>query len=356
MYKISTADPQIIGAYVDDMAGKLKPAIADYLQGKELDVDLNGSIVKVAVENRSLTHRFLKSLSDIETLKKYLKMEVGGQYLLVRRLQNEKYSDDLIFKRLGVTTYKKYYKGNPPVIDHFNEIMHDIFVANGYDAFIDKLGFITNTRLRICPYCGIDKVIESKRTKNEIDHFLPKGKYPFFAVSYYNLIPSCNSCNRADHKGQLSPIDEKANGLVVLNPYIFNKSIVRFHLDIANLNVYEPDNFSVIVGFTDKAYLNGYDRFFDISDRYASCNEEASEDYTRLMDFKAEHFYEEMNVDKDWMNKAHRAMMGYSIDNNSPHLKERYLMRRNIFEQLNGLRKPAPYYTHASGDNTVILE
>lgn len=34
----------------------------------------------------------------------------------------------------------------------------------------------------------------------ELDHYKPKSKYPFLATSFYNLIPSCSSCNKMKSK------------------------------------------------------------------------------------------------------------------------------------------------------------
>lgn len=357
MYRIDTAAPNVVDAYADDMAGKLKPIIDDYLvRQRELVIPVDGQDIHVAVLKGCLTYKILTVLSDLEKLKKFLKMGVKSQYRLVEGLKRDSTPDDLIFKKLGLTTYKRHFKRNPAIIDHFNEIMYNIFVTNGYDAHVNTTQFISNSGLEICPYCGNEKVQESNRTKTELDHFLPKRKYPLFAVCYYNLIPSCDFCNKADHKGQLSPIDEINNGLNVQNPYIFNPSIVRFHLGITDANVYEPENFSVVVGFSEKAFLDGYDRFFDICGRYAANDQEVAEDYMRLMDFKADHFYDEMNVDKEWLKKAYRAVMGYAPNSDHPHLKVRHRMRRDIFAQLNKLRKPAAYYIKGSGNNTVALE
>lgn len=357
MYRIDTAAPNVVDAYTDDMASKLKPIIDDYLAGqRELVFPVDGQDIHVVVLNGSLTHNILTVLSDLEELKKFLKMGVKLQFRMVENLKRDSTPDDLIFKKLGLTTYKRHFKRNPTIIDHFNEIIYDIFVTNGYDAHVNTTQFISNTGLKICPYCGNEKVKESNRTKTDLDHFLPKRKYPLFALCYYNLIPSCIFCNRADHKGQLSPIEEINNGLKVQNPYIFNPSIVRFHLCITDAKVYEPENFSVVVGFSEKAFLDGYDRFFDICDRYASNMQEVAEDYMRLMDFKADHFYDEMNVDKVWLKKAYRAVMGYTPNSDYPHLKERHRMRGDIFAQLIKLRKPAPYFIKGSGNNTVVLE
>ena len=43
----------------------------------------------------------------------------------------------------------------------------------------------------------------------QLDHFFPKDSYPLFAVSFYNLIPSCYSCNHVKSNKDLeySPYD-----------------------------------------------------------------------------------------------------------------------------------------------------
>lgn len=356
MYKIDVIDQQVVDNYANSMANRLKPIIDDYLNGQALIVPVDNQDIQVVVINGSLTHKVLTLLSDLENLKKLLKLNFSGQYKFIQSLHKSTTPDKVIFKKLGKTTYQKHYNGQSPFIDHFNEIIYDIFVIKGYEQLLDKDLFIQNTHLKICPYCGNDRIIESKRSKNEIDHFLPKRKYPFFALSYFNLIPSCHFCNRADHKGQLSPIDEFAKGRIIRNPYAFNPDIVRFHLDIADINVYEPENFRVVVGFIDKRFLDGYDRFFDVCDRYADNNQEASEDYTKLMDFKADFFYDEMNVDRTWLQKAYRAVLGYSPGSDTPYIKEKYRMRTDVFKQLNKLRQPGAYYVKGYGNNAIELE
>lgn len=39
-----------------------------------------------------------------------------------------------------------------------------------------------------CPFCG-------QRDVQTLDHYLPKSKYPAYAVTPYNLIPACSDCN-----------------------------------------------------------------------------------------------------------------------------------------------------------------
>lgn len=49
-----------------------------------------------------------------------------------------------------------------------------------------------------CPYCNRQytfTINSQKKTKPQFDHFYPKSRYPFFALSFYNLIPCCSICN-----------------------------------------------------------------------------------------------------------------------------------------------------------------
>lgn len=70
-----------------------------------------------------------------------------------------------------------------------------------------KIGFDNAT----CPYCNNRKLdivtIRSNsspatilRAYYDIDHFYPKSLNPFFAVSFFNLIPACHDCNSAEKR------------------------------------------------------------------------------------------------------------------------------------------------------------
>lgn len=69
---------------------------------------------------------------------------------------------------------------------------------------LTKLGFTSAT----CPYCNYIRLDVTKneiKNKNEnekayldLDHFFLKSKHPFFALSFFNLVPSCHSCNSSD--------------------------------------------------------------------------------------------------------------------------------------------------------------
>ena len=59
----------------------------------------------------------------------------------------------------------------------------------------------TQTEVNTCYFCNIDFInrfkLDDGKSKNgfTLDHFLDKATYPFLALSLYNLIPSCYTCN-----------------------------------------------------------------------------------------------------------------------------------------------------------------
>lgn len=70
----------------------------------------------------------------------------------------------------------------------------------GRREFLNLLG------LETCPYCQRAYVTnfqdnEVENTTADLDHFYPKAKYPYLALSLYNFVPSCKFCNSTGRKG-----------------------------------------------------------------------------------------------------------------------------------------------------------
>ncbi len=84
------------------------------------------------------------------------------------------------------------------------------FIFN-YDDFSDKTkeksmnwgrhSLLTMMGLEVCPYCQRNYITNYKDKENkelttaDLDHFYPQAQYPYLALSLYNFIPSCHTCN-----------------------------------------------------------------------------------------------------------------------------------------------------------------
>lgn len=65
---------------------------------------------------------------------------------------------------------------------------------------------------RRCPFCGIGLV-------NNLDHYLPKARYPVFSVNPSNLVPSCDACNKG--KASSTYVTLESHNLFLTHPLQF---------------------------------------------------------------------------------------------------------------------------------------
>jgi len=111
----------------------------------------------------------------------------------------------------------------------------DIFIQNIFIDFYeiewDKINtynrykFVKKLNLKTCPYCNRNYIFVvdtgNGKLRPEIDHFFPKSIYPYLAMSFYNLIPSCQICNHTKKAK-----DSYTDGL--LSPYEINENTFQF--------------------------------------------------------------------------------------------------------------------------------
>lgn len=112
-----------------------------------------------------------------------------------------------------------YFSQNyPDEIKYISRRLYSHYFANANVGFGDnKYSAATLTHslgIKVCPYCNknyINNIYYSgdkvKRTC-QIDHFHSKDSYPFLAISFFNLIPCCSTCNHI-----------KSNAVIEYSPY-----------------------------------------------------------------------------------------------------------------------------------------
>jgi len=85
---------------------------------------------------------------------------------------------------------KKYY-----IVTSLYEDMH----SNTRQHLLDAIATVT------CPYCNRNYINAAESMSGcHLDHFYDKKTYPILAVSFYNLIPVCSTCNIIKGNKQLS--------------------------------------------------------------------------------------------------------------------------------------------------------
>lgn len=80
-------------------------------------------------------------------------------------------------------------------------------------------GLLISLNVAVCPYCNRQYITKfGEKSSADLDHYFPKNKYPLFALSLFNFVPSCQICNsRTKGSSFLGK-----NGEMPLYPYKFN--------------------------------------------------------------------------------------------------------------------------------------
>jgi len=145
-----------------------------------------------------------------------------------------------IFKREYPELTKSYAKKE--LQPNIYKVIDYLFVDKGYNFFTKvtktksyhAYTFVKALDLKTCPYCNINYIAFLEKEKDndkirraELDHFFPKSVYPFLAVNFYNLIPSCSTCNKLKSDDDLPEL---------LNPYDSKVKDIKFNFWLNNVD------------------------------------------------------------------------------------------------------------------------
>lgn len=216
----------------------------------------------------------------------------------------------------GLTLRKGFYKRLQLIFNYSS------FSTKGPGHTNDVWGgflFVKELDLPVCPYCnrqyitvyryktkrkkGVPQPIEEGQTRGALDHFFDKTRYPFLALSLYNLIPSCKVCN-SDFK-----LSQKMSLTEYLHPYTegFGKK-VRFTI----IPKSQPAASSTAPPSYDVNALLGSNDVFDLGLRYLSNDVSFDERARRNAQlFKIEPIY---NSHKDIIRELLQKQQHYPAD------------------------------------------
>ena len=121
-----------------------------------------------------------------------------------------------------------------------------------------------------CYFCNIE-FINTFMTKDEkikngftLDHYIDKGKYPYLALSLYNLIPSCYTCNskvkRVHSVETLSPASTHFD--------FDNKVKFKTFMQNRNLQIDCEDDFALLLKEDFSDIYKQYIDVFELDGRY----------------------------------------------------------------------------------------
>ena len=140
--------------------------------------------------------------------------------------------------------------------------------------------------LSICPYCNENNVpvitIINKRTTlnyqmalHQLDHFYPQSRHPYLALSFFNLIPGCATCNSQlkgeknfDIETHFNPFDKRFDDYFQfkLESIIINK-VEDIKIGFLNKRMYQInviEDFKIIERYNGAHKLPIYNMFLTI--------------------------------------------------------------------------------------------
>ena len=89
-------------------------------------------------------------------------------------------------------------KENKKLFDTYIGFYTKFFTKNDKQIKLkNNISLMKDLGVTVCPYCNRN-YINSRHDKLgcEFDHYYSKDKFPFFALTLSNLVPSCSTCNR----------------------------------------------------------------------------------------------------------------------------------------------------------------
>ncbi len=209
----------------------------------------------------------------------YKKQEIEGFHIVYKDKELE---DILTLKENDILQIIKNHNNHKTL-----DIVKYFF---NYDKFQQKITkfFTDNFDFKTCFYCNkafITNFQKDKKTYSstfQLDHFYDKSKYPYLALSFYNLIPSCTTCNSGTVKGakdcfkyDSSIREEKFENEPCLAPnhpsFDFDQK-VKFKLLLSdscqNLHIENKEDIEIPL---KENYTNKYEKYieiFKLNDRY----------------------------------------------------------------------------------------
>jgi hypothetical protein len=113
----------------------------------------------------------------------------------------------------------------PDWVINFSEIFDYGTMANQFGREI-----VRTLSVGICPYCNEEDIgsieEEGAEYRPDLDHFYPKAKFPFLALSLGNLIPAGDRCN-SRYKGASSML---LSGISPFTEGVSNDPMYSFHI------------------------------------------------------------------------------------------------------------------------------
>lgn len=183
-----------------------------------------GKFVKILNKNNSrqlLQRDYIDLYNYLYDEDKVLKTEAVKELLLADRTKMQALID-----RFG-----SYNPKNSQEKSLADRLLKVIFQYENFSQRVVVHKILSKINITVCPYCNRSYImtLKNRKVRPQLDHYYPKSKYPYLALSLYNLIPSCSICNLAK-----CDIDTRKDAILYPYEEEFGEKIV-FATDIRDM-------------------------------------------------------------------------------------------------------------------------
>ena len=212
------------------------------------------------------------------------------------------------------------------------------FLQTGYEGFQEKYSkeFLDLIGVDTCVYCNRNYTINitKNHSRAELDHWFPKTQFPLLSLSFYNLIPSCHSCNHI--KG--NPKIDWDNALKeYIHPYFkenkegfsfdffYNKSLDKLNIETKSFKKSTKTDETLIFNKTKDIYNSHSEK--ELRD-LVNLRYKYSKNYIKIL---SEDTFKNLKISKD---EIYRTIFGIEINENDFHKRPFSKFKKDIIDKL----------------------
>ncbi|WP_338815584.1 hypothetical protein V9L05_23745 (plasmid) [Bernardetia sp. Wsw4-3y2] len=214
----------------------------------------------------------------------------------------------------------------------------------------------SNLNVKTCPYCNREYTFTYRTAENkpkllyDFDHFFDKGTYPYLALSFYNLIPSCSICNSRFKHSEKFDIDKH------FHPYFegFSKEALFTTQLICKSDVEKEEDFGM-------AFFEGNLNSFEVNLNDNDCEKtkrhkkvfQIEQVYNEHKDYIYEMIQKSQVYNESYLNELFQSYEGTLFRNREDVLK---LALGNYLELEDFEKRPLSKLTHDIAKELGLLD
>ena len=212
------------------------------------------------------------------------------------------------------------------------------FLQTGYEGFQEKYSkeFLDLIGVDTCVYCNRNYTINitKNHSRAELDHWFPKTQFPLLSLSFYNLIPSCHSCNHIKGNPKIdwdNALNEyihpyfKENNEGFSFDFFYNKSLDRLNVETKSFKKSTKTDETLIFNKTKDIYNSHSEK--ELRD-LVNLRYKYSKNYIKIL---SEDTFKNLKISKD---EIYRTIFGIEINENDFHKRPFSKFKKDIIDKL----------------------